>query len=202
MRVQTRTLVIEIGKEGNDARGSEGMRGEFFFYEIGGEEKALKETRNSELGTELVNVGGCCMTLASPITLPPPSAYSSEASIMSRGGGLTPPLKAAFLLNQYWRLYGDTGFRSLILSIYYLRPVAAPLIAEPIVVPSLVPISTKGSYVGANPDGTSIGINLGRRCQLFLDRVPDPVAIGMVYSAGLMVHRKPLLDGMSRVLVV
>ncbi|KAK7278140.1 hypothetical protein RJT34_23165 [Clitoria ternatea] len=56
--------------------------------------------------------------------------------------------------------------------------------------------------MGADPNGTSIGINLGRRCQLFLEGVLDPVAIGMVYSTGLMVHGQPLLNGMSSVFVV
>ncbi|KAK7294046.1 hypothetical protein RJT34_16929 [Clitoria ternatea] len=68
--------------------------------------------------------------------------------------------------------------------------VAASPVAEPVLVPLLVPISTKGSCVGEDPDGTSTSIDLGRRCQLFLDGVPDPVAIGMVYNTGSTVHKQ------------
>ncbi|KAK7279093.1 hypothetical protein RJT34_24137 [Clitoria ternatea] len=43
---------------------------------------------------------------------------------------------------------------------------------------------TKGSFVGADLNGTSSGIDLGTRCRLFLDGVPDLVVIGMAYSTG------------------
>ncbi|KAK7294814.1 hypothetical protein RJT34_17711 [Clitoria ternatea] len=55
-------------------------------------------------------------------------------------------------------------------------------VADPVPVPILkpVPISNKGSCEGVDPDGHNTGADLGRRYQLLLDGVPDPVAIGMV----------------------
>ncbi|KAK7317571.1 hypothetical protein RJT34_01923 [Clitoria ternatea] len=64
-----------------------------------------------------------------------------------------------------------------------------------------VPISTKNSCVGANSNGHNTGADLRKKCQLFIDRVDDPVALGMVYSRSL-VHGQPSLDDISRVSVV
>ncbi|KAK7300597.1 hypothetical protein RJT34_11445 [Clitoria ternatea] len=58
--------------------------------------------------------------------------------------------------------------------------------------------STKGSCAGADLDGHSIDIDIAKKCELLVDPVDDPVAIGMVYRTRSLVHQ-PLADDMSRV---
>ncbi|KAK7284169.1 hypothetical protein RJT34_18910 [Clitoria ternatea] len=63
-------------------------------------------------------------------------------------------------------------------------------------------VSTKGSC--AAPDGDDDDVNLGdyRQCDLFVDGVEEPVAIGSVYNLGPLVHHQKLPDGVSRISVV